>query len=375
MRKVFKLIMQLSSIKYVFLILLTLMSILYVYYYNNNNNNGNLINFVSMDLTNLTNYKTILYWNSFFDSNNYFGSGTKPFEHCEVSDCYVTSNKLLQSQDEFDAIIFHAAEYSIWRHGKPNKRSFNQRYIFFNLETPISRQIDKYASYYFYNWTMTYLNKSDLFAPYARIIKQSTNYTIPSLSFVTNKTKLAAWFVSNCKTPSKRDKYVKELKKHVNIDIYGNCGPNKCAKKYLNKCYDIIESNYLFYLSFENTFCEDYVTEKLYNLLTRNIVPIVYGLGNYKQLAPPNSVINTGDFKTIKDLANYLIYLKNNPMEYLKYFEWKRDFIVNTSLRSYVMCDLCKKLHTDGEVKVYKDLNKWWSSHCVNQDNIKIPDR
>ncbi len=37
--------------------------------------------------------------------------------------------------------------------------------------------------------------------------------------------KLVAWFVGNCKTQSKRELYVKELQKYIDVDVYGNCGP------------------------------------------------------------------------------------------------------------------------------------------------------
>ena len=45
---------------------------------------------------------------------------------------------------------------------------------------------------------------------------------------IQNKTKLVAWLVSNCNSKSGRDRYVEELKKHVSVDVYGNCGQLKC---------------------------------------------------------------------------------------------------------------------------------------------------
>ena len=32
-----------------------------------------------------------------------------------------------------------------------------------------------------------------------------------------------AWMVSNCLTESNREGFVEDLRKHINIDIYGNC--------------------------------------------------------------------------------------------------------------------------------------------------------
>ena len=32
-----------------------------------------------------------------------------------------------------------------------------------------------------------------------------------------------AWMVSNCLTESNREGFVEDLRKHINIDVYGNC--------------------------------------------------------------------------------------------------------------------------------------------------------
>lgn len=39
----------------------------------------------------------------------------------------------------------------------------------------------------------------------------------------------------------------------------------------------MLDTDYLFYLAFENSICDDYVTEKLYSALRRNIIPVVFG--------------------------------------------------------------------------------------------------
>ena len=52
---------------------------------------------------------------------------------------------------------------------------------------------------------------------------------------IQNKTKLVAWLVSNCNSKSGRDRYVEELEKHINVDVYGNCRQLKCNNE--NKTY------------------------------------------------------------------------------------------------------------------------------------------
>lgn len=83
---------------------------------------------------------------------------------------------------------------------------------------------------------------------------------------IAGKTKPILWFVSNCKAKSGRGEYIQELSRHVTVDIYGNCGDHVCPRS--KDCFrEVAEPDYFFYLSFENSFCEDYVTEKLYNAL------------------------------------------------------------------------------------------------------------
>ena len=47
-------------------------------------------------------------------------------------------------------------------------------------------------------------------------------------SIVNKKTKGVAWIVSNCHSSSGREQYVNELKKFIQVDVYGSCGTFKC---------------------------------------------------------------------------------------------------------------------------------------------------
>ena len=82
------------------------------------------------------------------------------------------------------------------------------------------------------------------------------------------------------------------------------------------------------------------------------------GGAKYKEIAPPHSYIDVNDFKTIKDLADYLIRLSKNKTEYNAYFEWKNTHNAY-KLNSY--CELCQKLHDiDIPRKVVKNGYDWW---------------
>ena len=110
------------------------------------------------------------------------------------------------------------------------------------------------------------------------------------------------WFVSHCKDYDGRLKYVRLLQKFIGVDIYGECGPLRCGERrsmeYGNynvkedPCFRMVNKKYKFYLSFENAICKDYVTEKMFNALKLNTIPVVFGGADYSKILPPNSFIN-----------------------------------------------------------------------------------
>ena len=191
------------------------------------------------------------------------------------------------------------------------------------------------------------------------------------------KKKLVAWMVSKCETYSKRENYVKELQKYIEVDIYGHCGPLKCAK-HDNACLDMLENDYKFYLSFENTICDGYVTEKLFKILSLNLVPVTFGGGPYSEIAPPNSYVNALSYESPKQLAEYLKFLDKNDEKYIEYFKWKKNYFVWTG-RGPVICDACRKLHLlEEQSKIYPDIPGWFveTAQCKRwpiEDKTYVP--
>ena len=122
------------------------------------------------------------------------------------------------------------------------------------------------------NWTASYRTDSVLNTPYERFtpfLNATGLVKHPGQNYAEGKTKMAAWFVSNCNAGNKRNNYVDELEKYINVDVYGLCGI-PCPKNDNNgekNCLNQLDTDYKFYLAFENSNCKDYVTEKVYTAL------------------------------------------------------------------------------------------------------------
>ncbi|XP_076245529.1 alpha-(1,3)-fucosyltransferase C isoform X2 [Calliopsis andreniformis] len=330
----------------------------------------------------------ILFWNTMFgDKTFYLGKGDI-FYKCPVNDCYATHDKSYTDLLDFDAVLFHGNELNLW--DLPTKRSPQQWYVFVNLESPVNRPLADQFYENFFNLTMTYRLDSDIVWTYGVIRDLNTDEVVAPLpntvwtSFnnrtdraedvwdkslwdtIRGKKKPVLWFVSNCYARSGRGSYVKELSKYIEVDIYGKCGNYQCPQS--KDCFrSVVEPQYFFYLSFENSFCEDYVTEKLYNPLSYNVVPIVYGGANYSIFAPPGSYIDALDYDTPEELAKYLNWLMDHPRMYKKYFEWKKYYRIDKSTQR-AACNLCEFLHEKREPQIYEKLSDWYSkSKCPLQ--------
>ena len=189
---------------------------------------------------------------------------------------------------------------------------------------------------------MTYRMDSDIVRPYGWLSSRTSPRTYPpaELNWLQPrpltaaqkekhshpKKKMIAWMVSNCDTLSKREDYVAMLSDIVPVDIFGICGDLQCGQTEhhnTEECDNMLEKEYKFYLSFENSLCSDYVTEKFYRALSLDIVPVVMGGADYKKRAPPKSYIDVMDFESPEHLAEFLLQLDKDDEEYLSYFWWK----------------------------------------------------
>ncbi|XP_075044709.1 4-galactosyl-N-acetylglucosaminide 3-alpha-L-fucosyltransferase FUT6-like [Mixophyes fleayi] len=280
-----------------------------------------------------------------------------PLNRCpsflNISGCFYTDNKALFSSA--DAVIIHHRDIMRSKKLLPQMpRPPNQYWVWYNLESP-SHSANLNFLDNLINLTMSYRADSDIFSPYGWLEqnKEEQNFTIPP------KTKLVAWVVSNWNPRSKRVHYYEQLKNFISVDIYG-----RQHKTLPRDEHQQTISKYKFYLTFENSVHEDYMTEKLWkNALTSGAVPVVLGppRENYERFIPKDSFIHVDDFSTAQELATYLLKLDKDDKAYRQYFNWRsrlHPFSKTTMLMGY--CRVCKAVKEAPKHKTIARLGDWF---------------
>ena len=254
----------------------------------------------------------VLSWTAMnFRSNNatesWFGEETsQSFEACyakgylpEDMKCVYTNDKY--KYDESDVIMFRGRKLDTVQ--PPPYKLPEQQWVFWEFEPPYKvweyTNLSRYNG--LFNLPATYSRDSDI--PNVHELNRmclpdyDKMYNLRHVDYTKKKRKdvPVAWLVSVCKTQSKREKYVNQLKKHIPVDIYGGCGDKKCGSFVVStwkvdKCDEKLFHNnnsYKFYLAFENSLCDDYVTEKLWRMQDIDAVPIMMGKADYSKSADP----------------------------------------------------------------------------------------
>ena len=327
--------------------------------------------------------KNILFWTTWYGMYYAFGFGhdlgDALFKNCPVSNCIATRNRSFVN--ESDAIMIHTWWYDMKMNDLPEHKFPHQRFIMYYTDPPafLPKSVLYPIAPHFFNWTFTYRRISDIHSNQygdLRFIPHSLDREIKGRyedeenldNFhginVTGKSIMVAWFASNQRPKGiPREDYVRELQKYVRVDVYGKRGNFTCPISFnyeSDACDELLKKDYLFYLSFENSICPEYVTEKLFRPLRTGTVPIVLGGAHYSQYAPPHSYIKALDYKSPRELAEYLIQLDKNRKLYARYFEWRKHFKVETRPDD-AWCQLCAKLNDESlPPKSYENISKWW---------------
>ena len=340
-------------------------------------------------VVNETKIKTILLYN-IPHNDKWIGTGKRLFPRngCQFTRCKLFVNPYLirkRPLESYDSIVFFidAATMAFKMvkdlSKKSVKRKNSQKYVSVRFEPPVAPpegySVSRNLLTNFFNWSISYRQDADIRLPYGSFRQlKPEEYVKPNRTSYTKSdnqsSAIVAWMVSHCITDGRREDYVNELQKYIDVDVYGQCGNLNCKNKLVNEslnCYDMIESNYKFYLSFENSICPGYVSEKFFRIvqLTESVVPVVYGGADYASIAPPHSYIDARQFKP-KELADYLKKLDANDTLFAEYLQWKGKYeIENTDQRAFqnAFCELCRKLHQDAEsesVKIDSHVIDWY---------------
>ncbi|KAK0057503.1 alpha-(1 3)-fucosyltransferase C [Biomphalaria pfeifferi] len=288
-------------------------------------------------------------------------AGFFSFHKCPYSRCHFQDNKIDESTHlvilEIDGLKDNFKAIKRWPHqlyaaATWESRAFMLAQLLWDRNSFWNSQ---------FNLTATYRTDADIFVPYGLIrfkpipVEKRPNYYRIALQ----KTKWVAWIVSNCDTPSKRDIYIQQMQEIIDVDISGRCG-EPCTDK--STCVENNLEKYRFYLSFENDFCQDYVTEKFFKMMypTLHVIPVVRGDFDYKKYMPEMTYINTADFQNATELAMFLRSLSVDPLMYARYLERKSmyEYIDGSRLES-LGCQVCKFLHTKKLEGRIDDMKKW----------------
>eukprot|EP01113_Clastostelium_recurvatum_P050461 TRINITY_DN9563_c0_g1_i1.p1 TRINITY_DN9563_c0_g1~~TRINITY_DN9563_c0_g1_i1.p1 ORF type:complete len:378 (+),score=70.69 TRINITY_DN9563_c0_g1_i1:17-1150(+) len=274
--------------------------------------------------------------------------------------CIYTENRT--RENEASLILFHAPHH---RGLMPSVRKcLSQQFALLTLEPPHLYPLDVMEDKWFLmnDIFVSYQRQSDIRMAYIDRFWKHFNPkwmgTLPE-----KKDKLVMWAGTNCdQTANDRTEYIQELMKYIHVDSYGKCLQNKKfpeeeekeKEKEANSTSTSFSSSsltppmdkiaikvkamreYKFYLAFENSNFDDYVTEKVYDAFAAEVVPIYMGASNIDDYIPsPDSVIKVSDYASPQALAEYLLQLSQDEDAYLKYFDWRIKGMSERFLRTW----------------------------------------
>lgn len=323
--------------------------------------------------------KTILLYNSALWMQDWVGKSrwetSNVFNSCPVSNCVLSKNKTLFHSSDVVVIRLFGIQKCI------KKTKTDQVWVFVEQESPTNlHPLGSHMKHCYknmFNWTFTYRRDSD-FTLVHGYFKADQGQSDPSAlqRDIKSKTRNAVGFMSHCL--KHRTRFVSKLNATgLDIDIYGDCGKLKCRDFNRDKaawnttgvksqCFDVLNTRYKFYLSFENSLCVDYTTEKSLNLvMRRNIIPVIRDGANHTLYHPPGSYIHTNQFADVQNLTSYLLNVGNNRTKYRSYFNWRKHYkvygIVDVLQENF--CEMCKRSHNlEKYHRLYDDVEKFvWS--------------
>lgn len=172
------------------------------------------------------------------------------------------------------------------------------------------------------------LNNKDVLAMQ---IASNLNY-YPKRSLYYERRNLVKWFVEN--QPQDFEfygNYWNLMKNNIKGEAKQSFG--KCYKGYVaNKKETAKRAKFVF--AYENSLSENYISEKIWDVMNAGSVPVYLGADNIEEYVPKNCFINKKDFDSYEKLY---VYLKNMSDEtYLRYISCIKNFVMQPHDKSEV---------------------------------------
>ena len=319
----------------------------------------------------------ILFWLP-FNNVNQMNYENKCMERCPVK-CDLTGNK--EDISTSDMVNFHLSNLwtEIWKINTksvinfPSYRRPDQIWMLTNREPPPNLYGNLRVFNGIFNWTLWYRKDATLHIPYGYATNLDENETAEerARNYYREKSKEITGLISNCRDTNRRYRFIKELSKYLDVTMFGYCYKNICGDRMKHASCDNVTRNYKFYLSLENSKCNDYVTEKYWQALHRGQIPIVnWDLSTINKDIPiPGSYISVSDFKDARTLANYIKRVSDDEALYNSYLSWRRKYKVG---KSCISCIACKALHKGRPPQVIQDLDGWVRKDVCRKVDVSI---
>lgn len=345
------------------------------------------LNIVSINSSQVNNIKVILGYHGYEHTPHYTWYN---FTHCEYTNCIALNpHRSLEHPMAPQAvtkaasvILFNLVEMYQGQTLHKIPRRADQYFGVTSLEsTGYGFNMMQPALNGVMNMTLTYHRKSTV--PEWHIFKacmDKRTVKLPTVNYAAGKAKGALAYVSNCNSVQyDRLNIMRELSKFIKVDIYGDCGmPDPCRKGSGNtSCYTNLHKQYHFYLSFENSLCEDYISEKYWDRLSEPVYMLPVAMGGlavqeYIEQSPENSFLHLRNFTSVQKLGTYLQHLMSNPQAYNAYHTWRESWNVykRPIYTRFPSCDLCRIANEKPFMPADSNLSAKYNdpSRCANYD-------
>jgi len=139
-------------------------------------------------------------------------------DRCPIANCWLTNDRS-QARDA-DALLI--SEFNDEDRHLYLPKPLRQIWIAQHWESPLHNRIDPKSVRGLINWTASYRHDSTVVFRYGKMVPSAPATAAVtsdegSINYAAGKTKLVAWFVSNCRAGNQRMRYAQELSQFIQV--------------------------------------------------------------------------------------------------------------------------------------------------------------